>query len=566
MTRRLIWLAVPLLAVAGFWATLPPRALSLPDDSQAPPGDVRGVVHIHTVRSDGGGTVDEVAAAASRAGLRFVVVTDHGDGTRVPDPPVYRHGVLVVDGVEVTTFDGHVLALGIGQAPYRLGGRGVDVVDDINRLGGFAIAAHVDSPKRSLTWRAWDAALTGFEWLNADSEWRDETTLSLTTLLPQYLVRPVEAVSRILDRPVVSLDRWDQQSASRRLVTIAAADAHARIGGSQEDDPRWWRRLSLAIPGYEPLLRSFSVVATGVRLTGDPRVDADAVLAALRHGHSYTGIDALAGTGWMRFEAAGDGRRVGQGDTIQTVGDVVIDVRVPDHAGGVVQLLRDGHVVREGAEPQLHVTVPPTAATYRVEVTRPGAPGMPPVPWLLSNPIWVGRDEKWGGQPALEAARSGRVVVAAKGADWTAEHSERSAVAVDVVRQNGVEAVLLRYALAGPESTGPFAAAALPLRGMGGADAISLRCRADRPMRVSVELRLMNGETEERWRRSIYLDATSTEIQVPTQSLIRVGDDGPVELDSAHVRSLLVVVDGVNTPSGRNGQIWIEAASLVRLD
>ena len=43
------------------------------------------------------GSVDEVAAAAAAAGLQFVVFTDHGDATRPPDPPAYRHGVLTID-------------------------------------------------------------------------------------------------------------------------------------------------------------------------------------------------------------------------------------------------------------------------------------------------------------------------------------------------------------------------------------------------------------------------------------------------------------------------------------
>ena len=34
---------------------------------------------------------------AARAGLKFIVFTDHGDATRTPDPPAYRSGVLCID-------------------------------------------------------------------------------------------------------------------------------------------------------------------------------------------------------------------------------------------------------------------------------------------------------------------------------------------------------------------------------------------------------------------------------------------------------------------------------------
>ena len=59
-----------------------------------------------------------------RAGLKFIVVTDHGDATRAPDPPVYRDGVLCLDAVEISTAGGHYIALDMPKAPYPLGGRG----------------------------------------------------------------------------------------------------------------------------------------------------------------------------------------------------------------------------------------------------------------------------------------------------------------------------------------------------------------------------------------------------------------------------------------------------------
>lgn len=569
MKTRLLTLTVLGLAAAGLFLSLPPRAVVLPADGR-PVGDVRGVVHVHTRRSDGGGTVEDVARAAARAGLGFVVLTDHGDGTRRPDPPTYLDGVLVIDAVEITTFDGHVLALGIGQAPYRLGGRGEDVVEDINRLGGFAVAAHVDSPKRSLTWRAWDAALTGFEWLNGDSEWRDESRSALLPLLVQYPLRAPEALARVLDRPVVTLDRWDTQLRTRRLVTFSAADAHARVGGSDEDDPRWWRRLSLPIPGYQPLFQTFSTVVTDVRLTGDAAADAAAVIGALRTGHSYSIVDALASNGWLRVRASAGAGVAGPGDDLPVTwgaaGPVRIEIGVPPSPGTRLRLLRDGAVVREGPAAALQVDVPTAPAAYRVEVLREGAPGTPPVPWIVSNPIFVGRGAGWG-RPALMTDRpsgASTSVQVAEPAAWAAERSARSQAAVEVVRSGSFIAALFRYALSGTESSGPFAAAALPLDGLAGATVIALRGHADRPLRVSVELRGLAAGREGRWRRSIFLDETTRDVEIPIVSLAPAGPgDAPAPEPSA-VRSLLLVVDGVNTASGTAGQIWIERAALTR--
>ena len=61
--------------------TITGRAVTL--SARVPAAVAFGGYHIHSVRSDGTGTVDDIAAAASRAGLQFLLLTDHGDATVV---------------------------------------------------------------------------------------------------------------------------------------------------------------------------------------------------------------------------------------------------------------------------------------------------------------------------------------------------------------------------------------------------------------------------------------------------------------------------------------------------
>ncbi len=135
MRRFLLFVLSLAVVMIVLVVALAPRArtrLSLDADARS----VRGAIHVHTTVSDGAGTPDEVARAAARAGLDFVVLTDHGDGTRLPAPPRYVDGVLVIDAVEISTTGGHYIALGLGQAPYRLAGEPRDVIEDVTRLGG----------------------------------------------------------------------------------------------------------------------------------------------------------------------------------------------------------------------------------------------------------------------------------------------------------------------------------------------------------------------------------------------------------------------------------------------
>src|SRR5437867_1085136 len=177
---------------------------------------VPGILHIHTNRSDGRSGPDQIAAAAARAGLKFIVFTDHGDATRQPDPPTYRSGVLCLDGVEVSTTGGHYVVLAMPAAPYPLGGEPRDVIEDVRRLGGFGIAAHPDSPKLELRWREWGAPFDGVELVNPDTSWRMWARAAASTPGPpqsgrwyarrriafsllDYPVRPTETIARLVE-------------------------------------------------------------------------------------------------------------------------------------------------------------------------------------------------------------------------------------------------------------------------------------------------------------------------------------------------------------------------------
>ena len=257
--RRLLLFVLSLAVVVARgrgrrWRLPPARGWPSTADARV----VRGAIHVHTTVSDGAGTPDEVARAAARAGLDFVVLTDHGDGTRLPTPPRYVDGVLLIDAVEISTTGGHYIALGLGQAPYRLAGEPRDVIEDVTRLGGFGIAAHPDSPKSELAWREWQAPFDGLEWLNADSAWRDEPRGALARAMVSYWLRRPEVIASLLDRPATTLARWDALTRRRAVVGMAGHDAHARMGPRGDWEPGDGG-YSLRLPSYEATFRAFSL-------------------------------------------------------------------------------------------------------------------------------------------------------------------------------------------------------------------------------------------------------------------------------------------------------------------
>lgn len=100
-------------------------------------------LHVHTRFSkDGESSVEDVLARARAIGLAAVAITDHDtlDGVRyaagLENPPV-----LVIPGVEVTTSDGHLIALGVSEPVPTL--RPVlETIELVHVRGGLAVLPH----------------------------------------------------------------------------------------------------------------------------------------------------------------------------------------------------------------------------------------------------------------------------------------------------------------------------------------------------------------------------------------------------------------------------------------
>jgi hypothetical protein len=551
------------------WLSLPPRAKnveSTPWVAGLPGAVVRGVYHVHTIRSDGTGTVDDVAAAAGRAGLDFVVLTDHGDGTRTPDAPRYVGGVLVIDAVEISTTGGHYAALGLpGPSPFRLGGAPADVVEDVGRMGGFGIVAHPDSPKKALAWKDWSPPLAAFEWLNADSEWRDETKTSLFRTLLTYPFRSPESIAALFGRPAQTLERWDRFAAEGRyLVALAGADAHARLGfRDYEDDGS--PGLAVRVPSYETVFRSF---ATYVHLDqpfqGRPAEDAVALVAALRAGKSHTGIAGKASP--VRFEyfaRTPQGVR-SMGATLPRGESVTLVARGLTPAGARWRLLRNGVPIAESSGLDLeHVALADLrpgerGVSFRVEVA--GPEGVDGVPWVVSNPIFVAPE---AGESTVAESRTSGELERRRGVDLRACASEKdalSAATIDVDQAG--DDLRWRWRLAG-ETAPAWVALACAIDGLPvDAPAITFTASADAPMRLSVQLReAPAGAVERRWSRTVYVDSQPRAYVVPAASMNPVASERGAP--SGDIRTLLFVVDWVHGRPGMQRGVRLERTAFV---
>ena len=526
-------------------ATLPPRPVrtNTATDPALAQRIVKGAYHIHSTRSDGAADKDAIAAAAARAGLAFIILTDHGDGMRTPDPPAYLHGVLCLDGVEISTSGGHYVALDMRPAPYPLGGEPSAVVEDVKRLGGFGIVAHPDSPKTELAWKDWGAPFDGLEWLSADSEWRDESRARLAHVLFDYMLRPAPALASLLDRPVTAFKQWDELLPHRRVVSLAGVDAHGGIGRGIEEGGK--RRPAFgSVPSYEASFRTFTTRAILERpFSGDARSDAKELMAAIRSGRVFTLVDAIAAPGFLGIET-------------DATGNTRVDYGIGD--GGELFMVRGGRdslPLQAGPAGQYRLPRDEMTGVVRFEVRVPNAPGTPPVPWIVGNPIYFT-------PPAVDTPTSSAAEVPMPIATDSQWHVEKDPETRATIAASATE-VKLDYTLAGGTRRSQFAAAVTDFQGHAATfKAISFSIAGLHPARVSVQLRYPNGGGE-RWAKSIYVDNERREVTVPLAEMVPADFQKGTAPDTTIARSLLFVVDLTNAVPGDANAITVRDIRLL---
>jgi len=565
-------------ALVGF--SIQPRRVLLPpapDD-----GAVPGAFHVHTNRSDGLSGPDAIAAAAARAGLKFVIFTDHGDGTRRPDPPSYRSGVLCLDGVEISTNGGHYVALDMPPAPYPLAGAARDVVEDVRRIGGFGIAAHPDSGKPQLRWQAWDASIDGVEMLSLDTGWRlwveDARTPAgkwaarrhLAAAILDYPFRPAETIAGLIRSGETLNAEWAGIAAWRPAVTLGGVDAHARL--DLQDDPAD-ARFALPLPGYESSFRVLSIRVRPERaLTGDAVADAALVMRAIRAGHLYTAVDAVATPPSFEFTATSAEGMAREGDQLTAGAPVTMRVRSNAPPAFTATLWNGMQIVgSEHREQDFTLTLPAgEAGEYWVEIRAPGRPRgawggrttVTSLPWIRSNPIYV----RGPAEPARAAARPAAIARepmfnGRSTEGWRAEHDPTSLAVVETVTMVGGAELRLRYGLAGGHSPGRVAALAFDTPGgIAAHDRLALTLRGERPMRISIQLRI--GDAGDRWSRSIYVAPAHEERTIFFDDFTPHGATSTPRPPLGEIRSILFVIDATNFKPGDSGRMWIRRAEL----
>jgi hypothetical protein len=355
----------------------------------SPPSDLAeytAVVHVHSEYShDGRGSVEEIAAAAARAGVRVVLLTDHNTLAPLHDGKEGWYGpTLVLVGAEITTGAGYLLLFDPKpDLPVKARGYAIeDLLARYREVGSLVLLAHPEHPR--LGWREEWPAVDGVEVVDVfDQVVAAPLSRQLMGLL-SYPVNPVMAVLSVVHWPRPVFARWDRVARERPTSGVLALDAH---GGIEVTD-----QTAVRFPSHETAFRIGQMHFVAREPLARDRGDRATVYRALRGGQFYNAFDGLAPASGFRFVARRGSDVALMGETLEGPG-WTLEARVPPVGDTVVRVLRDGAVVHEGPGQEAVRLPVSTPGVYRVEVDL--AVNLFPIstvrrmPWIFSNAIYA---------------------------------------------------------------------------------------------------------------------------------------------------------------------------------
>ena len=233
------------------------------------PGWYTGDLHGHTKHSDGDYSPAEYLAVAHERSYDFVCLTDHNTFTGVQElKQLAGNGITVIGGVELTTFYGHAVVLGLdGWIEWRIrdGETMSALAIELQKKGALYIIAHPKSEDRPFC--------PGCRWAYSD-------------MLPGP-ARHVEVwnnswISRGNNEQAV-LQFYQWLNTGLRMVATGGTDTH------------------------RPMPETFRIAQNRVYAQDNTQEE---ILAAVTRGHSYVTCGPV-----LRFDAvASDGTQTGMGD------------------------------------------------------------------------------------------------------------------------------------------------------------------------------------------------------------------------------------------------------------
>ncbi len=380
---------------------------------------VRANLHVHSAFShDSQGKIEEIVAAAKRAGTEVLLFTEHP----APEYDFFvdghsglRDGVLLIPGAEMK---GMLVYPTLSLRPFD-GAESAELTQIVRTRGGHVFLSHLEE---RMDWNI--PGLTGVEIYNTHADFKQQRRLLEAMRNPLWFLKtaglvqrfPQEVFASLQNYPEDYLRRWDELCQQAPHTGIAANDAHENVGirlilGADNQvivtDALGEELLKvnrLLVSPFVEIPRDAAEGSELFRLILDPyenslrhagthllvsELTREAVWDALEAGRVFVAFDWLAdSSGFDLALIQGDaenvprrwelGSQLSWSKDLQLVGQAPLPARW--------RVMRNGECIAESDGSTLSANVE-QPGVYRVELwlTADGTPRV----WILSNPFYL---------------------------------------------------------------------------------------------------------------------------------------------------------------------------------
>jgi hypothetical protein len=342
-----------------------------------------GNLHIHSLYSDGAGSVEQIAEAARKANLDFIILNDHDqktDGLHL-DEEGFKQGVMVLLGLEIGGRYHHYLAYDLKKFIHSNTLSPQEIIDRVNDQSGFGFLAHpfekgMPMAKRSLAYTWNDLSVkdyTGICIWNFSSRWKERVRTPLHGLILLLLK------SQLLKGPDSrTIEFWDQKCLESKVTAIGGSDAH---GSNFSLGPFRFTPLT-----YDYLLRTINVhILLDREMPKGFGAAKQEVYGALRQGRYFIAHEKIGNARGFRFDFISDSKyhlKMGQESLFQPG---TVKIQAPRKCE--IRLIKNGAFLKKWRGNKAFFRVK-ERGVYRVEIYvhllffgwRP---------WIFSNPIYL---------------------------------------------------------------------------------------------------------------------------------------------------------------------------------
>ncbi|MEW6651957.1 MAG: PHP domain-containing protein [Bacteroidota bacterium] len=343
-----------------------------------------GVIHIHSIFSDGSGEVQDIAAYGKECGLDYLILTDHNTLRALHEGyEKWYDNTLLLVGCEINDKQNqnHLLAMGIEETiSTRI--PAIEYTKKVKELGGISFIAHPFEKRNSMAqhppypWIEWNSKdFDGIEIWNHMSEWMEGLTEHNKY---NYIIHPLRS---IIGPTEETLSMWDKLNIERKVVGIGGVDAHAH-------KVNLLGFFEMEVFPYKVLFKSIRThIIVNERLNrsqedGDILHSKKLIYTALKNGNCFISNYYHGDAKGFRFFAE-DGEHIHQmGETLPFAEKIKLRVILPN-ISATINFVCNGECLRsiDGSDAEFDADKP---GIYRVEVY------LNQNAWIFTNHIRIG--------------------------------------------------------------------------------------------------------------------------------------------------------------------------------